>query len=146
MEHRGIRYAVRIGIAREEWRVVIHIPDKRLPVERAVFGTRADAKTEARSMINAWLKKQSAAARFPGLTTPADDPPEAPRIAANVAKLRERMSIAFLYSPSTRRRCSSRISSATLVRDRRTSSANGAFGRHDRHDSAGMRLVTAASW
>ena len=50
------------------------------------------------------------------------------------------------YSPSTRRRCSSRISSAMLVRDRRTSSANGAFGRHERHDNAGMRLVTAASW
>ena len=61
MEHRGIRYAVRIGIAREEWRVVIHIPDKRLPVERAVFGTREDAKTEARSMINAWMKKRDKA-------------------------------------------------------------------------------------
>ena len=58
MEHRGIRYAIRIGIAREEWRVVIHIPDKRLPVGRAVFGTREDAKTEARSMINAWMKKR----------------------------------------------------------------------------------------
>jgi hypothetical protein len=30
------------------------------------------------------------------------------------------------------------------VLDRRTSSANGAFGRQPRHDSAGMRLVTAA--
>jgi hypothetical protein len=66
MEHRGIRYAIRIGIAREEWRVVIHIPDKRLPVERTVFGAREDAKTEARSMINAWLKKHSAAARSLG--------------------------------------------------------------------------------
>ena len=28
-----------------------------------------------------------------------------------------------------------------LVRDSRTSSANGAFGRHDRQDNAGMRLV-----
>jgi hypothetical protein len=27
-----------------------------------------------------------------------------------------------------------------------TSSANGALGRHERHDSAGMRLVIAASW
>ena len=35
------------------------------------------------------------------------------------------------YSPSTRRRCSSRISSAMLVRESRTSSAKGAFGRHD---------------
>jgi hypothetical protein len=33
-----------------------------------------------------------------------------------------------------------------LVRESRTSSANRASGRHDRHDSAGMRLVTAASW
>jgi hypothetical protein len=32
----------------------------------------------------------------------------------------------------------SRISSAMLVRDSRTSSANGAFGRHERQDSAGM--------
>jgi len=49
------------------------------------------------------------------------------------------------HSPSTRRRCSSRISSAMLVRDSRTSSANGALGRHERQDSEGMRLVTAAS-
>jgi hypothetical protein len=41
--------------------VVIHIPDKRLPVERAVFGTREDAKTAARSMINAWIKKRDKA-------------------------------------------------------------------------------------
>jgi len=27
-----------------------------------------------------------------------------------------------------------------LVRDKRISSANGAFGRHERHDSSGMRL------
>ena len=61
MEHRGIRYAIRIGIAREEWRVVIHIP----PVERAVFGTREDAKTQARSMINAWMKKRDKARGSP---------------------------------------------------------------------------------
>ena len=65
MDHRGIRYAIRIGIAREEWRVVIHIPDKKLPVERAVFGTREDAKTEARSMINAWMKKRDKARGCP---------------------------------------------------------------------------------
>jgi hypothetical protein len=66
MEHRGIRYAIRIGIARDQWRVAIFIPDKTLPVERAVFGTREDALTQARSMINAWLKKQSGAARSLG--------------------------------------------------------------------------------
>src|SRR5262249_61966244 len=65
MEHRGIRYTIRIGIARQEWRVVIHIPDKRLPVERVVFGTWEDAKTEARSMINAWMKKRDKARGSP---------------------------------------------------------------------------------
>jgi hypothetical protein len=29
-----------------------------------------------------------------------------------------------------------------VVRDRRMSSAKGAFGRHERQDSAGMRLAT----
>jgi hypothetical protein len=48
------------------------------------------------------------------------------------------------YSLSTRRRCSSRISSVMSVLDNRTSSAKGAFGRQPRQDSAGMRLVTAA--
>ena len=38
-----------------------------------------------------------------------------------------------------------RISSAMLAGDSRTSSAKGACGRHERHDSNGMRLVTAAS-
>ena len=31
-----------------------------------------------------------------------------------------------------------------LFRLERTSSANGAFGRQDRHDNAGIRLLTAA--
>ena len=75
MEHRGIRYAIRIGIAREQWRVAIHVPGKTLPEERTVFGTRKDAEITARSMINAWLKKHD----------------EAHRIAADVAKLPGRM-------------------------------------------------------
>jgi hypothetical protein len=61
MEHRGIRYAIKIGIAREQWRVAILIPGKRLPEERKVSGTRQDAETAARSMINAWLKKATRA-------------------------------------------------------------------------------------
>jgi hypothetical protein len=60
MEHRGIRYAIRMGIAREEWRVAIYLPGIGLPKERTVFGTREDAKIKARSMINEWLKKRPA--------------------------------------------------------------------------------------
>jgi hypothetical protein len=60
MEHRGVRYAIRLGIEREQWRVAIHPPGG-LQAERTVVGTREDAETEARSMINAWLRKRSAA-------------------------------------------------------------------------------------
>ncbi len=71
MEHRSIRYAIRIGIAREQWRVAVYIPGRKLPEERTVFGTRKDAETTACSMINAWLKKHD----------------EARPIAANVSKI-----------------------------------------------------------
>jgi len=41
------------------------------------------------------------------------------------------------HSPNTRRRCSSRISSAMLILDSCTSSTKGAFGWHERQDSDG---------
>jgi hypothetical protein len=40
--------------------------------------------------------------------------------------------------------CSAYYSSATLDLDKQTNSANGALGRQDRHDSAGISAVTAA--
>ncbi len=57
MEHRGVRYAILLGTAREQWRVAIYPVADQLPQERTVFGTREDAESTARSMINAWLKK-----------------------------------------------------------------------------------------
>jgi hypothetical protein len=62
MEHKGVRYAIRIGIERGQWRIAIHPPGNGLPEERTVFGSRGDAKIAARSMINAWLKKRFALA------------------------------------------------------------------------------------
>jgi hypothetical protein len=59
MKRRGIRYEIRIGIAREQWRVAIYPPGNRFPEEKTVFGTREDAVTIARSMIDARLKKRS---------------------------------------------------------------------------------------
>jgi hypothetical protein len=58
MEHRGIRYTVRIGIAREQWRVAIYPVGDGLPKEKTVSGTHEDAKITARSMINSWLKQR----------------------------------------------------------------------------------------
>jgi hypothetical protein len=66
MQHKGIHYAIRIGIAPAQWRVAIDIPGKRLPEERTVSGTRRDAEATARSMINAWLKKRNKARGMPG--------------------------------------------------------------------------------
>jgi hypothetical protein len=61
MEHRGIRYAVRIGIAREQWRVAIYPLGNGSPKERTVLGTHEDAEITARSMINSWLKQHRSA-------------------------------------------------------------------------------------
>jgi hypothetical protein len=57
MEHRGVRYAIRIGIARDQWQVAVYLPDKKPPKETAVVGTRRDAEIAASSIIDAWLKK-----------------------------------------------------------------------------------------
>jgi hypothetical protein len=56
MEHRGVRYAILLGAARE-WRVAIYPVPNQLPKERTVIGPREGAEATARSMINAWLKK-----------------------------------------------------------------------------------------
>jgi hypothetical protein len=60
MEYKSVRYAIRIGIERGQWRVAIYPPGNGLAEERTVLGTREDAETTARSMINARLKKRSA--------------------------------------------------------------------------------------
>jgi hypothetical protein len=58
VEHRGVPYAILLGTARQQWRVAIYPVPNQLPKERTVFGTREDAVTTARSMINSWLKRQ----------------------------------------------------------------------------------------
>ena len=58
MEHRGVRYAIRIGIARGQWQVAVYLPDKELPKEMTVFGTRRDAEIAASSIIDAFMKKR----------------------------------------------------------------------------------------
>ena len=58
MEYRGVRYAIRIGIARGQWQVAVYLPDKELPKQTTVVGTRQAAEAAANSIINAWLKKR----------------------------------------------------------------------------------------
>jgi hypothetical protein len=55
MEHKGIRYVLRLGIAREQWSVAIH-PRGTGAVEKPIKGTRQMAERIALSMIETWLK------------------------------------------------------------------------------------------
>jgi hypothetical protein len=59
MEHRGIRYAIRIGIAPGRWCVAIYSQGNGLPKERTIFGTREEVEATARSMINALMKRRT---------------------------------------------------------------------------------------
>jgi hypothetical protein len=58
MEYRGVRYAIRIGINKRQWQLVVYFPDRELPAERPVIGRRQDAEIAAHAMIDNWLKKR----------------------------------------------------------------------------------------
>ncbi len=58
MEYRGVRYAIRIGINKASWQLVVYLPDRETPVERPVIGSRGTAETAAHAIIDAWLKKR----------------------------------------------------------------------------------------
>ena len=56
MEYRGIRYTIRAGIQHGQWAVVIHPQGVEVGAKRQVSGSRKDAESHARRMINEWLK------------------------------------------------------------------------------------------
>jgi hypothetical protein len=59
MEHRGVRYTIRIGIEPRAWSVAIH-PGGVESAMRLIHGTRHEAESLARSMIERWLKERRA--------------------------------------------------------------------------------------
>ena len=56
MEYRGIRYIIRAGIERQQYRVVIHPDEVEVPAKNKIFFSREDAEAYARRMINSWLE------------------------------------------------------------------------------------------
>ena len=56
MEYRGIRYTIRAGIERGQYRVVIHPDEVEVPAKNKIFFSREDAEAYARRMINSWLE------------------------------------------------------------------------------------------
>jgi hypothetical protein len=55
MEHRGVRYTIRVGIEPDLWSVAIY-PDGVESIVNRFYGTRANAEFRARSLIERWLK------------------------------------------------------------------------------------------
>jgi hypothetical protein len=58
MEYRGIRYTIRAGIERGQYRACIH-PDGDEMLAGQIFLSREDAEAYARHMINRWLTAKS---------------------------------------------------------------------------------------
>jgi hypothetical protein len=58
MEYRGIRHTLRARIEREQWYVAIH-PEGVEMNGRVVIGSRRDAESMARALINDWLRRHS---------------------------------------------------------------------------------------
>jgi len=56
MEYWGIRYTIRAGIERQQYRVVIHPDEVEVPAKNKIFFSREDAEAYARRMINSWLE------------------------------------------------------------------------------------------
>ena len=59
MQHRGVRYTIRLGIEPNVWSIAIH-PDGVESAEKRIHGTRKKAEFEAHSiMIDGWHRRQS---------------------------------------------------------------------------------------
>jgi hypothetical protein len=57
MEYKGVRYSLRQGITRAQWRVAVYPPNAH-PIERPVTGRRQEAEQVAHYMIETWLRQQ----------------------------------------------------------------------------------------
>jgi hypothetical protein len=58
MQHRGVRYTIRLGIEPNVWSIAMH-PDGVELAEKRIHGTRKKAEFEAHSMIDGWYRRQS---------------------------------------------------------------------------------------
>ena len=55
MQYRDVRYELRAGIVRHEWKVAIYIEDNK-PVERTIMGSRREAEVKTEEIIDRLLK------------------------------------------------------------------------------------------
>jgi hypothetical protein len=58
MTYEGIEYAIRTGIGRREWVLLISFPDKAEPSVSQASGSRGDAIATAHKRIDGWMRRQ----------------------------------------------------------------------------------------
>jgi hypothetical protein len=61
--YEGIEFAIRAGLGRQEWVLLINFPDKAEPSILQVSGSRTLAVASARNRIDGWLARQKRNAR-----------------------------------------------------------------------------------
>jgi len=62
MDHRGVTYTIRVGIVRDHWVVVVHLPNGKT-VEKPIRAPRRRAEAVVCSIIDEWLEKRGPQAR-----------------------------------------------------------------------------------
>ena len=56
MEHRGVRYEIKIAVGRSQWTWIAHTPPK--PLEGSIAGAKRDAILAAEKAIDRWWAKR----------------------------------------------------------------------------------------
>jgi hypothetical protein len=56
VEHRGVRYEIKIAIGRSQWTWIVHTPPK--PLEGSIEGAKRDAILAAEKAIDRWWAKR----------------------------------------------------------------------------------------
>jgi hypothetical protein len=64
MQYRGVRYELRTGIVRHEWKVAIYIEESK-PVQRTVKGSRREAQATVEGIIDRLLRPSEKRGRLP---------------------------------------------------------------------------------
>ena len=56
MEHRGVRYEIKVAVGRSQWTWMTHTPPK--PLEGSIGGAKRDAVLAAEKAIDRWWAKR----------------------------------------------------------------------------------------
>ena len=56
LEHRGVRYEIKIAVGRSQWIWIVHTPTR--PLEDSIGGAKRDAILAAEKAIDRWWAKR----------------------------------------------------------------------------------------